>query len=580
MAFKATRKPSLAKKTTKTSEKTSKTEEQPKPPSVATETFVEMPATVHEPDASSPGLSLEDLVGAPQGATAVSTPTSSGSTDHPAFVRAPSMGSNRSGYQGAQQGGRRDFRSSGTRNRFDRGGNRGGYSRDRGSDRFGRDFNRGSGGFSGGYRRDEGFAAQGGPASGWDRAPRRDFGENAGAPSFTQDVDVPTETVRGVLDTMPDGHGFLRPKYTPSERDVYISQSQIRRFLLRNGDMVEGQARQPKDNERYWGLLKVEKVNDLPAEQMEKRPRFEDLVPVYPNKLLRLETGVAPLSTRILDLLCPIGFGQRGLVVSPPKAGKTTILKELAAGISANYPEVHLMAVLIGERPEEVTDISRSVQGEVYASNFDESPEHQTRVAEVALDRAKRLIEMGHDVVILLDSITRLARAYNLVVNPSGRTLTGGFDPAALYPAKKFLGAARCNEPFVTPEEEAKTAEGEKPVLKRITDGGSLTIIGTALIETGSRMDDLIYEEFKGTGNMELHLSRSLQERRIFPAIDVGKSGTRHDELLLGEDIMKKVTTLRHMLSMLSDEERTQMLIDRLGKTKDNAEFLLSLAQG
>ena len=588
MAFKATRKPSTVKKTQKTSEeKTSKTEEQPKAPSVATAKFVEMPVAAHEPEVSSPSLSLEDLVGAPQGTPAVTPPTTPGSTDHPAFVRAPSMGSSdRSGYQGAQQGGRRDFRSGrrfsaqgGPASGWDR-GNRGGYSRDRGNDRSGRDFNRGSGGFSSGYRRDEGFSAQGGQASGWDRAPRRDFGENAGTNSFTQDVDVPTETVRGVLDTMPDGHGFLRPKYTPSDRDVYISQSQIRRFLLRNGDMVEGQARQPKDNERYWGLLKVEKVNDLLAEQMEKRPRFEDLVPVYPNKLLRLETGVAPLSTRILDLLCPIGFGQRGLVVSPPKAGKTTILKELAAGISANYPEVHLMAVLIGERPEEVTDISRSVQGEVYASNFDESPEHQTRVAEVALDRAKRLIEMGHDVVILLDSITRLARAYNLVVNPSGRTLTGGFDPAALYPAKKFLGAARCNEPFVTPEEEAKTVEGEKPVLKRITDGGSLTIIGTALVETGSRMDDLIYEEFKGTGNMELHLSRALQERRIFPAIDVGKSGTRHDELLLGEDTMKKVTTLRHMLSMLSDEERTQMLIDRLGKTKDNAEFLLSLAQG
>ena len=344
--------------------------------------------------------------------------------------------------------------------------------------------------------------------------------------------------------------------------------------------MVEGQGRPPKDNERYWGLLKVEKVNELAAELMEKRPRFEDLVPVYPNKHLRLETEAKIFSTRIIDLLAPIGFGQRGLVVSPPKAGKTTILKELASGISANYPEVHLMAVLIGERPEEVTDISRSVKGEIYASNFDESPEHQTRVAEVALDRAKRLIEMGHDVVILLDSITRLARAYNLVVNPSGRTLTGGFDPAALYPAKKFLGAARCNEPFVTPEEEAKKAEGEKAEVKRVTDGGSLTIIGTALVETGSRMDDLIYEEFKGTGNMELHLSRALQERRIFPAIDVGKSGTRHDELLLGEEMMKQVTTLRHMLTLLSDEERTMMLIDRLGKTKDNAEFLVSLSQG
>ncbi len=580
MAFKATRKPSTVKKSTKaTEEKTPKAEAPMPEPKAAVEKFVEAPEAVKPAEEPAPSLSLEDLVGAPQGArTTVPAAEPAVNADQPAFVRAPSMGNDR-GYQPAQgndRGGRRDFRSGG-RGRFDR-GNRGGFNRG-GDSRFGgRDFHRGSGGFSGGsgYRRDEGYARD----TGFDRAPRRDFNENTGSTAFTPDVDVPTETVRGVLDTMPDGHGFLRPKYTPSERDVYISQSQIRRFLLRNGDMVEGQARQPKDNERYWGLLKVEKVNDLLAEQMEKRPRFEDLVPIYPNKLLRLETGVAPLSTRILDLLSPIGFGQRGLVVSPPKAGKTTILKELAAGISANYPEVHLMAVLIGERPEEVTDISRSVKGEVYASNFDESPEHQTRVAEVALDRAKRLIEMGHDVVILLDSITRLARAYNLVVNPSGRTLTGGFDPAALYPAKKFLGAARCNEPFVTPEEEVKKAQGEQPVLKRITDGGSLTIIGTALVETGSRMDDLIYEEFKGTGNMELHLSRSLQERRIFPAIDVGKSGTRHDELLLGEDTMKKVTTLRHMLSMLSDEERTQMLIDRLGKTKDNAEFLQSLAQG
>lgn len=408
------------------------------------------------------------------------------------------------------------------------------------------------------------------------RRPQRNFGP----PSFpngnhTPDINVPTETVRGVLDTMPEGHGFLRPKYTPSDKDIYISMSQIRRFLLRNGDMVEGQARPPKDNERYWGLLKVEKVNEMPAEEVEKRPKFEDLTPVYPNKLLKLETGQLPLSTRMIDLVAPIGFGQRGLVVSPPKAGKTTILKEIAAGITANYPDVHLMAALIGERPEEVTDISRSVQGEVFASNFDESPAEQTRIAEVALDRAKRLVETGRDVVILLDSITRLARAYNLVVNPSGRTLSGGFDPAALYPAKRFLGAARCVE---NPPIEEKTSKNEKP--KSVTGGGSLTVIGTALIDTGSRMDDLIYEEFKGTGNMELTLSRILQERRIFPAIDVGKSGTRHDELLLGEDSMKKITTLRHMLSLLSDEERTMMLIEKLGKTKSNAEFLESLGKG
>lgn len=416
------------------------------------------------------------------------------------------------------------------------------------------------------------------------RRERRDFGSTDNG--YTQDVNVPTETVRGLLDTMPEGHGFLRPKFTPSEKDIYISQSQIRRFLLRNGDVVEGQARAPKDNERFWGLLKVEKVNELPADQMEKRPKFEDLVPVYPNKQLRLESGQLPLSTRMIDLVAPIGFGQRGLIVSPPKAGKTTILKELAAGISANYPNVHLMAALIGERPEEVTDITRSVKGEVLASNFDESPAEQTRIAEVALDRAKRLVEMGKDVVILLDSITRLARAYNMVVNPSGRTLSGGFDPAALYPAKRFLGAARCVEKHlsVASPETFGTGKDQTPKdskeEKEPESGGSLTVIGTALIDTGSRMDDLIYEEFKGTGNMELTLSRSLQERRIFPAIDVGKSGTRHDELLLGEEAMKKVTTLRHMLSLLGDEERTMMLIERLGKTKTNAEFLESLANG
>ncbi len=447
----------------------------------------------------------------------------------------------------------------------------------------------------------------GGGRYGMRRPGRRDYpqygrGNTDMNNGFTQDINVPTETVHGILDTMPEGHGFLRPKFTPSDRDVYISQSQIRRFLLRNGDMVEGQARQPKENERYWGLLKVEKVNDYPAESIGTRPKFEDLVPVYPNKQIVLETGQMPLSTRIIDLVAPIGFGQRGLVVSPPKAGKTTVLKELAAGISANYPDVHLMAALIGERPEEVTDIMRSVKGEVLASNFDESPGEQTRIAEVALDRAKRLVEAGKDVVILLDSITRLARAYNLVVNPSGRTLSGGFDPAALYPAKKFLGAARCvevseylikvrsgNVPVVpippsageeTKEIEEKVTKEALPKPKSYTEGGSLTVIGTALVDTGSRMDDLIYEEFKGTGNLELHLSRTLQERRIFPAIDIEKSGTRHDELLLGEEPMKKVTTLRHMLSLLSGEERTMMMIERLSKTKTNAEFLDALSQG
>ena len=357
---------------------------------------------------------------------------------------------------------------------------------------------------------------------------------------------------------MSEGHGFLRPKFIPGEKDIYISQSQIRKFQLREGDKIDGQARLPKENERFLGLLKVELVNGIEAEKSANRPYFDNLTPVYPNKHLKLETGNTPLSTRIIDLFSPIGFGQRGMIVSPPKAGKTTILKEIAQGISENYAKVHLMAVLIGERPEEVTDISRSVKGEVIASNFDEAPDAQTKVAEVGLARAKRQVEKGMDVVILLDSITRLARAYNLSVDPSGRTLSGGFDPAALYPAKRFLGAARSCE-----------------------EGGSLTIIGTALIDTGSRMDDLIYEEFKGTGNMELHLSRYLQEQRVFPAIDLGKSGTRHEELLLSELALKKVVTLRNMLSLLGEgTERTATIVERLSKTKSNKEFLENLNKG
>jgi len=368
---------------------------------------------------------------------------------------------------------------------------------------------------------------------------------------------VPTQEVAGILDVQPEGHGFLRPKFTYSNRDIYISQSQIRRFMLRPGDLVGGVARPPKDTERYFGLLKVEKVNGIAADDSMKRPWFDDLTPIYPKKQVVLATGRKPLSTRIMDLVSPIGFGQRGMIVSPPKAGKTTILKEIAAGISQNFPKVHLMAALIGERPEEVTDISQSVKGDVVASNFDEPPDAQTRVAEITLDRAKRLVEMGTDVVILLDSITRLARAYNLSIEPSGRTLTGGFDPAALWPAKKFFGAARnCQE------------------------GGSLTIIGTALVETGSRMDDLIYEEFKGTGNLELHLDRRLADRRIFPAINVERSGTRQEELLFDEKKLKRVVTMRRMLDMLSPDERTETLVERLAKLETNEEFLESLTKG
>ncbi len=366
----------------------------------------------------------------------------------------------------------------------------------------------------------------------------------------------PTEEVKGYLDLQPEGHGFLRPKFVPSNRDIYISQSQIRRFALRGGDLVEGVARPPKDNERYYGLLKVEKVNGQTGEESYNRPWFEDLTPIYPNKQITLSTGKLPLSTRIIDLVAPIGFGQRGMIVSPPKAGKTTILKDLAAGIAKNFPDSFLMAVLVGERPEEVTDISSSVHGEVVASNFDEPPEDQTRIAEIALERAKRLVETGKDVIVLLDSITRLARAYNLSVAPSGRTLSGGFDPAALWPAKRIFGAAR-----------------------NCKDGGSLTIIGTALIDTGSRLDDLVYEEFKGTGNMELHLDRRLAERRIYPAINVERSGTRQEELLLDDPTYKKMVTMRRMIDMLGPDERTSILIERLSQTESNDEFLETLGK-
>lgn len=373
------------------------------------------------------------------------------------------------------------------------------------------------------------------------------------------DADLPTEYVEGVLTVSGEGHGYLRPKFIPSERDIYISASQIRRFSLRPGDMVGGQARSPKENERYYGLLKVEKINGEPAESqlVSKRPYFDDLTPIFPQPQIKLETEREILTTRMIDLVSPIGFGQRGLIVSPPKAGKTWLLKDIASAVFENYPKVQLMAILIGERPEEVTDLGRMVKGEMVASNFDEAPDNQTRTAEVALERAKRLVEMGKDVFIILDSITRLARAYNLAMPTSGRTLTGGFDPAALYPAKHFFGAGR-----------------------KIENAGSLTIIGTCLIDTGSRMDDLVYEEFKGTGNMELHLTRHLAERRVFPAIDIQRSGTRQEELIYEPKVYNKVITMRRMIDMLNPDERTEMFIERLKKTKSNTDFLESLKQG
>ncbi|OGM15446.1 transcription termination factor Rho [Candidatus Woesebacteria bacterium RIFCSPHIGHO2_01_FULL_42_80] len=377
------------------------------------------------------------------------------------------------------------------------------------------------------------------------------------------DSNLPTEYVQGVLNIASEGSGLLRPKFSPSENDIYISSSQIRRFNLRKGDLVGGQARRPKENERYWGLLKVETVSGTDIEKLGSRPDYDTMTAIYPDKQIMLATTKDTLTTRVIDLVAPIGFGQRGLLVSPPKAGKTWLLKDIIAGIAQNFPEVHLMAVLIGERPEEVTDITRNMKeatrgkGEVAASNFDDPPENQTRVAELALERAKRLVEMGHDVIILLDSITRLARAYNMALPTSGRTLTGGFDPVALFPAKKFFGAAR-----------------------KIENGGSLTIIGTALVETGSRMDDLIYEEFKGTGNMELHLNRKLADRRIFPAIDITRSGTRQEELLYGRELLPRIHTMRRAIDLVPEDERTDTFLERLRKTEDNKEFLENLSKG
>jgi len=371
----------------------------------------------------------------------------------------------------------------------------------------------------------------------------------------------------GVLEIIEEGIGFLRSdKYLPGADDIYVSQTQIKRFDLRTGDLVIGQVRPPKDTEKYYGLLRVESVNGLDPERAKYRPFFERLTPIFPEKRFNLETSSRILSTRMLNLIAPIGRGQRGLIVSPPKAGKTTVLKEIANAISQNYTDVHLMVLLIGERPEEVTDMDRSVEAEVVASTFDETWTNQVRVSEMALNRAKRLVECGKDVVILMDSITRLARAYNLVVPPSGRTLSGGLDPSALYPPKSFFGAAR-----------------------NIEEGGSLTIIATCLVDTGSRMDDVIYEEFKGTGNMELHLSRKLQERRIFPAFDIERSSTRREELLLGPDIMQRVWLMRRMLGQMMAPPpngagmdaitATEAVLDELRRTESNEEFLETLTE-
>lgn len=356
----------------------------------------------------------------------------------------------------------------------------------------------------------------------------------------------------GVLEIVQEGIGFLRSDHLlPGPEDVYVSQSQIRRFGLRTGDTVIGQVRAPKDSEKYFGLLRVEAVNGLDPEAAKRRPVFETLTPIFPTEIIDLETSGKILTTRLINLLSPIGRGQRGLIVSPPKAGKTTVLKQIANGISANYHDIHMMVCLVGERPEEVTDMDRSVEAEVYSSTFDDPVQSHAKVAEMCLARAKRLVEAGRDVVVLLDSITRLSRAYNLIVPPSGRSLSGGLDPAALYPPKRFFGAAR-----------------------NIEEGGSLTIIATCLIDTGSRMDDMIYEEFKGTGNMELHLNRRLAERRIFPAFDIVRSGTRREELLLDEETLSKVWTIRNMIdSMGGGIEALKPLLSYMGKTKNNKEF-------
>lgn len=358
--------------------------------------------------------------------------------------------------------------------------------------------------------------------------------------------------VEGVLDiNNAEGFGFLRPiNYSTSQEDIYISSSQIRRFALRNGDLVAGPARPPRTGEKFNGLMQVGAVNGKDPEEAKERDHFPGLTPLYPEEQIKLETTTGRIASRMLDLICPIGFGQRGLIVAPPKAGKTSLLKEIANGITTNYPEAELIILLIDERPEEVTDIERTVDAEVVFSTFDQTPEHHIKVSELVLERALRLVEDGRDVIVLLDSITRLARAYNLTIPPSGRTLSGGIDPAAFYRPKRFFGSAR-----------------------NIEDGGSLTILATALIETGSRMDDVIYEEFKGTGNAEVHLSRELAERRVFPAIDVKRSGTRKEEILLEPHVLEAVWKVRN--TMKGDGlETSEQIVKQLRETKSNKDFI------
>ena len=362
--------------------------------------------------------------------------------------------------------------------------------------------------------------------------------------------------MEGVLEIIQsEGFGFLRPiNYSPSSEDIYISASQIRRFDLRNGDKVSGKVRPPKESERYYGLLHVEAVNGDDPESAKERVHFPALTPLYPDRQIKLETSPSNLSTRIMDIITPVGFGQRGLIVAPPKAGKTMLLKEIANAITTNHPEAELIVLLIDERPEEVTDIERSVQAEVVSSTFDEVPENHIKVAELVLERAMRLVEHKRDVVILMDSITRLARAYNLVIPPSGRTLSGGIDPAAFHRPKRFFGAAR-----------------------NIEEGGSLTILATALVDTGSRMDDVIYEEFKGTGNMELHLDRNLAERRIFPAIDIRRSGTRKEELLIDKERLEILWAIRKTMS--DSPDLAEKFLRKLKQTKSNNEFFEQIAE-